>query len=635
MCGIVGLWSPQQKINKEILLKMRDILRHRGPDDAGIFIDKISNLGLAHRRLSIIDLSEKAHQPMPSGDGNLWITYNGEVYNFREIRKELENKGYKFQSNSDTEVVLKSFQEWGKDCLEKFRGMFSFAIWDKRNQKLYLFRDRLGIKPLFYYSTPKTFIFASELKSILGFPEFKKDIDFEALSYYLQLGYIPAPYTIFKNTFKLEPGSILEINEQLNLKKTKYWEPKLYFLKDKIQKSEEEIIGELEELLKESFQYRLVSDVEVGIFLSGGIDSSLLTTLLQKNSSQKLKTFTIGFEEKAYNEAPFAEKVAKILGTDHHQYYLNSEDLRKIFLDFVEIYDEPFGDSAGLPTYLLSRFTSEKVKVVLSADGGDELFWGYSKYKVLNELKNTPYLFRLLGEKFLRTLSPPKAEKIYSLFSKIFSLPKYSNLREKISKLTNLLKGKNFPEIFQLASSYWIHSEVKNLIGDKTISTLNRFFQEININHQEQMQLWDILTYLPDDILVKTDRATMSWSLEGREPYLDQKIVEYTATIPPKLKFKNNQQKYILKKILFKHLPKELFSRPKTGFRLPIYEWFKKDWRENLREYLEPGKIAKQGIFQPNFIKEIMEKYNKGKYVNPDKLWILLAFQLWYQKWMG
>jgi len=635
MCGIVGLWSPQQKINKEILLKMRDILRHRGPDDAGIFIDKISNLGLAHRRLSIIDLSEKAHQPMPSGDGNLWITYNGEVYNFREIRKELENKGYKFQSNSDTEVVLKSFQEWGKDCLEKFRGMFSFAIWDKRNQKLYLFRDRLGIKPLFYYSTPKTFIFASELKSILGFPEFKKDIDFEALSYYLQLGYIPAPYTIFKNTFKLEPGSILEINEQLNLKKTKYWEPKLYFLKDKIQKSEEEIIGELEELLKESFQYRLVSDVEVGIFLSGGIDSSLLTTLLQKNSSQKLKTFTIGFEEKAYNEAPFAEKVAKILGTDHHQYYLNSEDLRKIFLDFVEIYDEPFGDSAGLPTYLLSRFTSEKVKVVLSADGGDELFWGYSKYKVLNELKNTPYLFRLLGEKFLRTLSPPKAEKICYLFSKIFSLPKYSNLREKISKLTNLLKGKNFPEIFQLASSYWIHSEVKNLIGDKTISTLNRFFQEININHQEQMQLWDILTYLPDDILVKTDRATMSWSLEGREPYLDQKIVEYTATIPPKLKFKNNQQKYILKKILFKHLPKELFSRPKTGFRLPIYEWFKKDWRENLREYLEPGKIAKQGIFQPNFIKEIMEKYNKGKYVNPDKLWILLAFQLWYQKWMG
>jgi len=634
MCGIVGIWNPSQKINKEVLLKMRDRIKHRGPDDAGIFVDEKSNLGLAQRRLSIIDLSEKGHQPMGSEDGSLWLTYNGEVYNFKEIKKELEKKGYRFRGNSDTEVVLKSFQEWGINCVDKFRGMFSFAVWDQKKEKLYLFRDRFGVKPLFYYFDKNKFLFASELKAICSWPRFRKEIDFRALSFYFQLGYIPAPYTIFKNTFKLEPASILEIDKEFNLKKIRYWTPESYFLKEKIKKSEEEITEELEELLKQSFQYRMVADVEVGIFLSGGVDSSLLTTLLQKNSSQKLKTFTIGFKEKAYDEAPFAKKVSEILGTDHYEYYVSAKDLENVFQKYVEIFDEPFGDSAGLPTYLLSKFTSEKVKVVLSADGGDELFWGYSKYKALNELKNIPYPLRILGEKSLRTLSPVKIEKIYYLLGKVFPLPQYSNLREKISKLTNLLKGRNFPELFQLTGSYWLKEEIKELVKNGRESNLNQFFPEIKVDSREQMQLWDILTYLPDDILVKTDRATMAQSLEGREPYLDHRIVEYLAGIPPELKFKNNQQKYILKKILQKHLPKEIFTRPKTGFRIPLYEWFKKDWQGNLREYLEPQKIVKQGIFQPNAIKEIMEKYNQGKYVNPDKLWLLLNFQLWYQNWL-
>ena len=644
MCGIVGIWNPSQKINKEVLLKMRDRIKHRGPDDAGIFVDEKSNLGLAQRRLSIIDLSEKGHQPMGSEDGSLWLTYNGEVYNFKEIKKELEKKGYRFRGNSDTEVVLKSFQEWGINCVDKFRGMFSFAVWDQKKEKLYLFRDRFGVKPLFYYFDKNKFLFASELKAICSWHRFKKEIDFNALSFYLQLGYIPAPYTIFKNTYKLEKGTILEVDSNFNLKKIKYWYPEKYFLKTQIdadikrgttrtETNEKQILDELEQLLKESFQYRMIADVEVGVFLSGGTDSSLVAAILQKNSSKKLKTFTIGFPEPSYDEAPTAKKVAEILGTEHYEYYLKPQDLENIFQKYVEIFDEPFGDSSGLSTYLLAKFTREKVKVVLSGDGGDELFFGYDKYKAVEKIKNIPNLARFGSRKFFEKLGPVKTEKLYSLISKILPVPQYSNLREKISKLTNLLKGKNPSEFFQLAGSYFLKEELKNLFKEKNFnSDLNQFYQNNNIDFREQMQLWDIENYLVDDILVKTDRTTMAVGLEAREPYLDQTILEYIAQVPPDLKFKKS--KYLLKQILYRYLPEKLFQRPKTGFRLPMYEWLKKDWHNYLREYLDSSKIERQGIFNPEFIREMVGKYQKGKYINPDKLWLLLNFQLWYQNWL-
>lgn len=633
MCGIVGIWSPYQKIDREVLLRMRDRLRHRGPDETGIFIDEKSNLGLAQQRLAIIDLSPRAHQPMSSENGDFWITYNGEIYNFPEIRKELEKKGYQFRTNSDTEVVLKSFQEWGKDCLEKFRGMFSFAIWDKRKEKLYLFRDRFGVKPLFYYFDEKNFLFASELKAIYSFPKFKKEIDFQALSFYFQLGYIPAPLTIFKNTFKLEEGTILEIDQKFNFKKTKYWQPESYFKKEKIEKTEEEILERLENLFQESFQYRMVSDVEVGIFLSGGTDSSLVTAILQKNSAKKLKTFTIGFPESSYDEAPYAKKIAKILGTDHYEYYLNSKELENVFQKYLEIFDEPFGDSSGLPTYLLAKFAREKVKVVLSGDGGDELFLGYDKYQAVDKIRKLPTFIRFFGRKFLEKLGPAKTEKLYSAISKISPLPKYTNLREKISKLSNLLKGKEFPELFQLAGSYWLKEELADLFDERiSDADLNKFYQTENLDFREQMQVWDIKNYLVDDILVKTDRTTMSVSLEAREPYLDQKILEYLSQVPPEIKFK--KPKYLLKKVLAGYLPEELFQRPKTGFLPPMYEWLKKDWQSYLREYLAESKIKSQGIFKIEFIKKIINQYNQGKYLNPDKIWLLIAFQMWAEKWL-
>ncbi len=634
MCGISGIFSPDIKIKKEELFRMRECLDHRGPDDSGIFIDENTNIGFVHNRLSIIELSQKGHQPMSDEDERLVIVYNGEIYNYRKLKRELEKKGYNFRSNSDTEVVLTSFKEWGKDCVKKFKGMFSFAIWDKKKEKLYLFRDRFGVKPLYYFTGNGRIVFASELKGIYAHPKFKKDIDFEALGLYFKFGYIPAPFTIFKNTFKLEEGTILEIDSRFNFQKTRYWQPEKYFQKEKIKKPEEEILTDLEKLFEKSFKYRMVADVDVGVFLSGGIDSSLVTAILQKNSPKKLKTFSIGFKEASYNEAPIAKKVAEILGTEHHEYYLSAEDLENVFQNYVEIFDEPFGDSSGLPTYLLAKFARQKVKVALSGDGGDELFLGYDKYKAIDKIKDFPGFGKLFGRKFFERLGPEKTEKLYSLLSRVLPLPQYSNLREKISKLTNLLKGKNLSELFQLAGSYWLDEELDKLFKNEFRNDLSKFYQVNQVDFREQMQLWDIKNYLADDILVKTDRTTMAVSLEAREPYLDQNIFEYVAQLSPEVKFKKGELKYLLKKTLYRHLPQELFSRPKTGFRVPLYEWFRKDWQKILKEHLDREKIVKQGIFQPDFVEKLTGEYNKGNYVNPDKLWILLAFQMWYKKWI-
>lgn len=638
MCGISGGIS--KKFSEDIIKKITSTLKHRGPDDSGIFLDGKNNIFLGHRRLAIIDLSERAKQPFEiqnerSKFKSYVITYNGEVYNYKEIKKELEEKGYKFRSNSDTEVVLNSYIEWGINCVNKFRGMFAFAIWDSQKEKLYLFRDRFGVKPLYYYFDGENFLFSSELKALYQFPEFKKEIDFTALSFYFQLGYIPAPYTIFKNTFKLEKGCVLEVDKNFNLNKFRYWEAKLYFLKEKIKKPEKEIIVELEHLLRESFQYRMIADVEVGIFLSGGIDSSLLTAVLQRSSLKKIKTFTIGFKEKSYDEAPIAKKVSQILGTDHYEYYLSAKDLENVFSEYIEIFDEPFGDSSALPTYLLAKFAREKVKVVLSGDGGDELFLGYDKYRAIEIIKNLPPFLRIASHQFLKKLGPERTADFYLMISKIFPLPKIFNLREKLSKLINSLGRKNLCEIFQFSNTYWLKEELKDLFRKEVFNdNLKQFYYEDNIDFREQMQLWDINYYLADDILVKTDRTTMAVGLECREPYLDQKIFEYLSRLSPDCKFRKGKPKYLLKKILYQYLPASLFKRPKTGFRVPIYEWLKKEWKSYLKTYLDISYLKNQGIFDEEFIKKILDQYEGGKYINPDKLWLLLNFQLWAQKWL-
>lgn len=638
MCGILGGTSPKIKKKEDIAL-MLGALKHRGPDGDGVFFDKKNKIFLGHHRLSIIDLSSKASQPMRITTKNKQeciITFNGEIYNYKEIRAELESKGYKFKSDSDTEVVLTSYLEWGTSCVEKFRGMFAFGIWDEAKKKIILARDRFGVKPLYYYFGGEDFIFASELKAIYEFSNFHKEIDLETLPLYFHFGYIPDPYTIFKNVFKLEAGMIMEIPLPFNsfsFKKEKYWSSESCFSKEKIKNTldEEKVLKDLENVLSASFNCRMVADVDVGIFLSGGIDSSLVAALLQKDSQKKIKTFTIGFSDKKYDEAPYARKIAEYLGTEHKEYYVSIDDLKQAFDDYAGIFDEPFGDSSGLLTYILSRLTRQEVKVVLSGDGGDELFLGYDKYRAIESVMKSSGVSRDIKIKIIDTLGPKKLSSLYAVFSRFLPLSKHTNIREKISKLSNLLKGKNLSEMFDFASSYWQKEEIYNLLGYS--GRTNIFNQNYNLDAREQMQIWDIKNYLVSDILVKTDRTTMAHGLEAREPFLDYNILDYLGKLPIEIRYKG-ESKYWLKKILSKYVPKDLWDRPKAGFQAPIFEIFKDCWPELSEKYLSEEFVKKQGIFNYNYIKQLKDRWESGKYVNPDKLWLLVAFQMWYKRWL-
>jgi len=610
MCRIAGFWDFNFKNSYSIektMISMRDTLIYGGPDDAGIYMDKNTPLALGHRRLSIIDLSSLGHQPMVFE--NLVITYNGEIYNFREIRKELEFEGYNFTSNSDTEVILKAFHMWGFKAVNKFRGMFAFAIWDKKEKKLILCRDRIGVKPLYYYYKNKLFTFASELKSFHKHPKFEKKLNLTGLSLFLQYGYIPAPYTIFENTFKLKPGYFMIIEKE-KFKEFPYWKIDDFFLKGMenkdrgLRKTEEELTQELESILTESFKLRLVSDVPVGMFLSGGIDSSTVCALLAKEGIN-LKTFTIGFYEKDYNEAGYAKKIANYLGTDHTELYCTPKEAFEIIPRLPEIYDEPFGDSSAIPTFLVSKLARSQVKVSLSADGGDEQFCGYSRYWLISDkiyrLSKLPFVGVLSG--FFDLLNPDLALKFYNTFKPF--LPKYTNFRDKYIKLRNVLKAKEGIDQYNLAINYFLEEDLKKL-RINSFKSLKDWLPLNKLNLMDSMMLLDLKTYLPDDILVKVDRATMAVALEGRDPFLDHKILEWTSQLPIEYKYKNGISKYLLKKVLYKYVAKELVERPKQGFGVPIYEWFKGSLKELYKEYLNEDKIKQEGIFNHNEVKSCL-----------------------------
>lgn len=635
MCGIAGFWK-NTGLKKEIIIYMTNALSHRGPDDEGYYIDEKSGIALGHRRLSVLDLSPKGNQPMKFD--NLIIVYNGEVYNFKEIKKELEKYGYSFDSDSDTEVILKAFHRWGFDCVNKFRGMWAFAIWDKKNKKLILCRDRIGVKPLFWYYKNGLFMFSSELKSFHKHPDFNKELNLMALSLYLQYGYITSPYCIFKYTYKLEPGHFLIINKNGEIKKEQYWDVKKYFLqgiKEKhkwFKKSENEIAEELEEILTESFKLRMVSDVPVGIFLSGGIDSSLVTALLQKEYTTPLKTFTIGFYEKEYNEAHWAKKVAEYLGTEHTELYCTPKEAFEIIPKLPDIYDEPFGDSSGIPTRLVSELAKTKVKVSLSADGGDEQFCGYPRYWVIgNKIRKLSKLpIKGLTSKVLNLLNPQLAFILYTKLK--FILPKWTNFRDKYIKLRNVLMYSDIKTQYDISNKYFLYEDLKQLGLKNRFSQLSKLEIE-DLNNLDLMMYMDLNTYLPDDLLVKVDRATMSISLEGRDPFLDHKILEYSSRLPIQFKYRNGKGKYILRKILYKYVPKKLIKRPKQGFGVPIYEWFKSELRELYCSYLNKERIKREGIFNSGVVDKLLKDYLEDKGINPHKLWFLFIFELWNERW--
>jgi asparagine synthase (glutamine-hydrolysing) len=645
MCRINGAWDfqfHQQYPLEEVNRAMRDTLIHGGPDDAGEWYHSQRPLAFGHRRLSILELSPLGHQPMSFE--NLTICFNGEIYNFMEIRSDLQKSGYQFVSHSDTEVILKAWHCWGAACLKRFRGMWAFALWDENQQILILSRDRAGVKPLFWHYHNGLFLFASELKAFHQHPGFKPELNREALLEYLQYGYITAPVSIFKHTHKLNPGHLLYLTASGDIKTESWWNP-ADFAEAGIQEREAwlkrnpmDIRDELEGIMQEAFNLRMVADVPVGMFLSGGIDSSLLTAILQKTASRPLKTFTIGFREKAFDESQWAAKVAKHLGTDHTELTCSPEDARDILPALPHFYDEPFGDSSAIPTILVSRLARKHVTVALSADAGDEQFFGYSYYPSVQERWNKwgqNSLTGLLGLG-MRAFPPAFIQSILGKYSSasISAADKFIKLRNLLSiqdrkifydTTVKLIVGDQLPSMMLLA-----HEGLDKLRYDRIQEYLREGF-----NHPQEMMMADIRSYLPDDILVKVDRATMSVALEGREPFLDNKIMEYAARMPWELKYREGKSKWILRQILYKHIPKEWVDRPKQGFAVPVNEWFQNDLKDYFKTYLNRDRIEKDGIFNPETIERMLKEYFKYNGMNAHKLWLILMFNMWKEKYLA
>ena len=638
MCGIVGFIDQSKQTSQKQLEQMRDTITYRGPDSAGseFFEHDDFTLGLGHRRLSILDLSPLGSQPMSYE--HLTLIHNGEVYNFQEIKEELIQEGYDFISHTDTEVILKAFHAWGVKCVQKFRGMFAFAIYDKEEKKLFIFRDRAGVKPLYYHTSAKLFLFGSELKTFYQHPKFQKTINKKALPYYFRFGYIPAPLTIFDKTYKLKPGHYLVVNTLTNhYKEKEYWNIETEYLKKKIDDSEEMTIAKLEEILLESFKLRMVSDVPIGIFLSGGIDSSLVTALLQKSSDIPLKTFTIGFKEEEYNEATFAKKIANYLGTDHTEHYCTKQDILDVVTDLPLMYDEPFGDSSAIPTLLVSKLAREKVAVVLGGDGGDEVFAGYSKYFTLEKVVSIQK--SKTKRIFLKILVSLISENLIFFINNLLpKTKKQKNIKDKYQKFKNAIQSDSFAQMFINASSYVDNKTLDRVLIDNSIdfelSNFDVFDKVSHLSPLDQMTLCDYKTFMVDDVLTKVDRASMAVSIEAREPLLDHKIIEFSARIPSSLKYKNSVGKYLLKKVLYKHIPKELIERPKSGFQIPLYEWLKSDLRELLDFYLSRERLALSGIYHVEEIEKLKDDYYHDKSVNISLLWFILMYEMWREKWL-
>jgi asparagine synthase (glutamine-hydrolysing) len=632
MCGLSGFIDTKSICNIETLKNMTNVLSHRGPDAEGFFFEenKISRIGLGHKRLSILDLSKNGNQPMRFN--NNIIIYNGEIYNFLEIKDELKKLNYTFDSNSDTEVILKAYDKWGIDCIKKFIGMFVIIIYDKKKEKVILVRDRAGVKPLYYYNHDGLFMFASELKSFHKNPNFKKEIDPRGLNLFFKYGYIPEPFSIFKFTKKLRSGHYIEY-DLINNKKyeTKYWDVVNNYNKERLDISFEEASIEMERLLKSAVQYRTISDVQVGVFLSGGYDSSIVTAILQKNSSKKIKTFTIGFNEKNINEANYAKDIANFLKTEHYEHYCFKKDALEIFPQLANIYDEPFGDPSSIPTVLLSNFAKKHVAVSLSADGGDEVFAGYSKY-----LTVTKYRTLFKGNKNLKKIANYFLEKIN--FENFSFHKNIKNFNSKYAFIKALINNENPIELMKILSYIFSDNEIKKLLKSGNTNNIITNYENniIDFKYNDDLNILlavDFKTYLTDNILVKVDRATMSASLEGREPLLDHRIIEFCSLLPSNFKIKNNISKFLLKDIAHKYVPQNFLNRPKMGFVPPLFQWLKNDFSEFMNSFFNKDFLSKQNILDKEYVLSLYKDFINGKNENLGKLWLVIIFFNWYKKW--
>ncbi len=624
MCGITGIFNFQRKnsIDKALLKRMTDILIHRGPDSSDYYWD--SYCGLGHRRLSIIDLSSKAKQPMCNEDKSIWIVFNGEIYNFLELKKELEIKHHKFKSDSDTEVIIHGYEEYGDKIVEKLRGMFAFAVWDSDKKQLFLARDRVGKKPLFYYADEERFVFASELKAIIQDPTILREINLESVSHYLSYGYVPAPLSIFKDIFKLLPGHYLVVNNQGEVKITKYWD--LVFNPSNY--SEEYCTERILQELEEATRIRMISDVPLGAFLSGGVDSSAVVALMAKNSSEPIKTFSIGFEESSFDETKYARIVAEKFGTDHKEFIVKPDAI-KILPKLVWYYNEPFADSSALPSYYVANITKKYVTVALNGDGGDESFAGYDRYAVnraMNYYQWIPKLARYPFEQILLQLPEPAMQK---------------NWVDKMKRFINIASCSPEDQYIRLMMTF--QNEAKSELCTDKLNHLNvnsmnilrkEFIRSTQLDFQNRLLYVDVKRYLPDDLLVKMDIAAMANSLEARSPFLDHKLMEFAATIPPKFKLNGFEKKYILKKALLPILPKEILYRKKQGFGVPIGDWFRNDLYSYASDILLDQRAISRGYFRADKIKNLLSSHLSKKKNHAGRIWNLLWLELWHRTYV-
>ena len=635
MCAIVGFLGPagEGRDLEGLARRMADCLVHRGPDDGGAWADREAGIGLGHRRLSIIDLSAAGRQPMVSANGRYVLTYNGEIYNAPELCRECEEAGIVFRGASDTEVLVETIARLGlRPTLERLIGMFAFALWDRELRELTLVRDRLGIKPLYWGAFGKNFLFASELSALKRHPGFAGEVDRDALCSFLRFSYVPAPQSIYRGVHKLRPGHLLTVRPDTEPQIEAWWS--LAAAREKgisapFAGSEDEAVSALDALLGDAVRKRMIADVPLGAFLSGGVDSSTVTALMQASSSRPVRSFSIGFAEDAYNEAVHAKAVASHLGTNHTELYVTPEEARAIIPKLPALYDEPFADASQIPTFLVSRMTREHVTVALSGDGGDEVFGGYNRYlqapDVLSRTSLVPGALARGGAALISAVSPNRLSQILGLLPRIGATPM---LGEKLHKIAGIL-GKSPQQAYCALVSHWPEPNTLVLGGHEPVEAIWNEVDGDLSGFAARMQFADTLTYLPDDILTKVDRASMAVSLEARVPLLDHRVVEFAWSLPQGLKIRGREGKWILRQVLDRYVPRRLIERPKMGFGVPIDSWLRgplRDWADDL---LSESRLRRQGFLDPIPIRTRWREHLSGKRNWQYALWNVLMFSSW------
>jgi len=615
MCGLAGCVRPSGGIGVEDVARMSGALVHRGPDDQGVWISPGGIAGLGHCRLSIIDLSPLGHQPMTNEDQSLWLVYNGEIYNFMELRSILESLGHRFVSRADSEVIVHAYEEWGRSCLERLNGIFAFALWDERSQSLFAARDRLGVKPFYYWVGPDgSFAFASQLKGLMQAPAFEAELDLESLWWYLTLRHVPSPRCILRRCATLPPGHSLTWRSERRFLETEcYWSAGEIADRRPASVRTAATEEDLEALVRDAIRQQLVSDVPIGAFLSGGLDSTLVVACMAQ-AGARVKTFTIGFRDQV-DEVPFARRVASHFGASHEEMYVTAEEMQRCIPELPDVFDEPLADSSVIPTLWLSRMTRRHVTVALSGDGGDELFGGYGWYADLMRMRPLTWIPAPLR----RALAAPGRLLPWG----------------KAQKVLNVLDFKDWMGLMRNITGCWRAPELKRLMppinpGNGRLTVDRR--DAPGCGALDRMLLHDLTTYLPDELLVKVDRAGMSVGLEVRVPLLDHRVVECALRLPPQLKIKGRSQKVVLRRILKRLVPDEWIDRPKRGFGAPLDSWLKGSLRWVVDQYLDERRIRAQGLFEPAVVKEAVDHFQKGA-ASHYRVWALIVFEMWAERY--